>query len=102
MNTSTPTTITINITGTITIDTNTLQQLIAGTPIQAPTPQSPRPSFTPKLVYNAKEAAELLGVERKTIYRLIDRRLLRCVGAIRHKRITHAEIERFLKATTGY
>lgn len=47
------------------------------------------------------EAPELLGVSDKSVYRLIERGLLRSAGGMRHKQITPAEIERFLKATTG-
>ena len=54
-----------------------------------------------KLVFTVPEAAELLGVSEKSIYRLIERGLLRSAGGMRHKRITPAEIERYLKATTG-
>lgn len=90
MNTTTAT-ITINLTGTITLDTITLQQLGA------------IPSLIAKadLVYTVPEAAKILKVGPKSIYRLIERRHLRSTGALHHKRITHAEIERFLKTTTG-
>ncbi|MEI8045341.1 MAG: helix-turn-helix domain-containing protein, partial [Verrucomicrobiota bacterium] len=47
------------------------------------------------------EAPELLGVSDKSVYRQIERGLLRSAGGMRHKQITPAEIERFLKATTG-
>ena len=79
-----------------------LEQLIRLFQIQpaekSPTPPSPA---TTKLVYNVTETAEILGLSEKSIYRLIERRLLRSAGGLRHKRITHTEIERFLKMTTG-
>jgi len=66
MNTTTAT-LTINLAGTITIDVSTLQQLLAGTQIQAPAPapapQPPRPTVATKMVYSTNEAAELLGVD---------------------------------------
>jgi excisionase family DNA binding protein len=53
----------------------------------------------PKLAYSPEEAAQVLGVCRDTIYRLLKRGLLRSSSALRHKVIPHVEIERFLKAT---
>lgn len=103
MNTTTATII-INLTGTITLDTNTLQQLAAGlqtSSVQLPAATQPSPAAKADLVYTVPEAAKILKVGTKSIYRLIYRRHLRSTGAMRVKRITHAEIKRFLKATPG-
>jgi excisionase family DNA binding protein len=54
----------------------------------------------PRLAYNMRETAELLGVHYQTVYRLLKRGLLRSSGALRHKRIAKTEIERFLKETS--
>jgi excisionase family DNA binding protein len=51
---------------------------------------------TAALVYTASEAAALLKVDEKTIYRLVARGLLKANKAIRHLRITRASIEAFL------
>jgi excisionase family DNA binding protein len=51
------------------------------------------------MVYSPEEAAAVLGVCQETIYRLLKRGKLRACRDIRHKRIPHFEIERFLKAS---
>jgi len=45
-----------------------------------------------------RETADLLGVSYITVYRLIQRGLLRCSLALRHKVIPRKEIERFLNS----
>ena len=97
MNTTT-TTLTINLTGQLNLDNQKLEQVIRLFQNQ---PATTTPQQPTKLVYTVTEAAELLGVSDKSVYRLIERRLLRSTGGMRHKRITPAEIERYLKATTG-
>ena len=57
---------------------------------------SPTPS---RLAYSVSETAELLGVSRVSVYRLIERGLLRASGALRHRLIAQSEIERFLADT---
>ena len=47
-------------------------------------------------VYTAEEVAEILRVEYKTVLRLIERGVLKCLPAIRHKRIPEAELNRYL------
>jgi len=59
-----------------------------------------RPALDAKLVYSVLETAKLLGISPGSVYRLLVRGQLRSTGALRVKRITHAEIERYLKATT--
>lgn len=54
-----------------------------------------------RLALSVKETAEALGVCEKTVRRLIQRRLLRASTALRHWLIPKAEIERFLRETSG-
>lgn len=56
-------------------------------------------SQLPRLAYNVREAAEILGVSEKSVRRLIIRRLLRPSRALRHLLIPKKEIERFLEET---
>lgn len=51
----------------------------------------------PRLAYSMQETADLLGVSYITVHRLIRRGLLRSSKALRHKLISRAEIERFLR-----
>jgi excisionase family DNA binding protein len=44
-----------------------------------------------------KEVADMLRVTPKTVYRLLERRLLRSLKALRHHRIPREEFERFLR-----
>jgi len=88
MNTTTPPTITINITGQLTIDAQSLQQLLAGLQVQAPTiaapPRPPRFSaMEPKLVYTVPETAKILGISPGSVYRLLVRGQLRSSGGLR-------------------
>ena len=50
-------------------------------------------------VFTADEAAEILKVNKKTIYRLVDRNLLHATKALRHLRITKKSLDQFLAAT---
>jgi hypothetical protein len=52
----------------------------------------------PRLAFSLNETAEMLGLSYITVYRLDQRRKLKSSGAIRHKLIAKAEIERFLAA----
>ena len=53
-----------------------------------------------RMAFKLKEVAVLLGVSRNTVGRLIARGLLKASGALRHKVISRAEIERFLADET--
>ena len=103
MNT-TPITLTLNITGQLTIDPQNLEQLISGLQIQSPTSSGPAiptdPKSLPRLAYTTKETAEILGMSPGTIYKLIIRGLLKSSCATRNKIISRTEIERFLKETS--
>ena len=61
----------------------------------AGTPREP----LPRLAYTVEETAKILGISRKSVYRLLNRGLLRSSGSLRSKVIPKTEIERFLKAT---
>ena len=62
-------------------------------------PTTEEVSSLPRLAYNIREVAEILGVSPATIRRWIKTGLLKCSWASRHKLIPHSEIERFLKDT---
>ncbi len=54
----------------------------------------------PRLAYSVEEVAHMLNVSEKTVYRLVNRKLLKATKALRHLRITAASIESFLCTTT--
>lgn len=56
---------------------------------------NPIENLTPRLVITADEAAQALGVSKKTVYRLCSRGLLKKAYGIRHLRILRQSIEDF-------
>lgn len=52
-----------------------------------------------RLFYSVPEVCAMLHVERKTVYRLIDRELLKVSNAIRHKRICSRSLTKFVENT---
>jgi len=54
-----------------------------------------------RLFYSAAEVGAMFGVSTKTVYRLLDRGLLKSSSALRHKRISKASIDEFMAKTTG-
>jgi excisionase family DNA binding protein len=56
-------------------------------------------SLERRMTFGVRETAGLLGVSQKTVYRLVQRGLIRASRALRHIKIPKAEIERFLKAS---
>jgi hypothetical protein len=118
MNEESKNTLSIAFTGNITIERETLEQLIRAlqisnhSPVIATVePQKPFPAAgivqkqedngkVPRLAFTMKETAEILGVSYITVHRLIQRRLLRSSLASRKKIIAKTEIERFLKDTS--
>jgi excisionase family DNA binding protein len=52
----------------------------------------------PRLLYTVSEAAAMLSVSEKTIYRLINRGYLKAPSELRHKKITAASIKAFAEA----
>ncbi len=106
MNTEPNGTLSIAITGVLTIGRRELEQLLAGfsqgSPLASP-PISRVPQGDGTLArmgFTVKQTAELLGVGDATVYRLLKRGLLRSSSALRTKVIPKSEIERFLKETT--
>jgi excisionase family DNA binding protein len=55
----------------------------------------------PQLVFTAAEAAQILKTSTKTVYRLVQRDLLKTPKTLRHLRITRKSLEEFLATTTG-
>jgi excisionase family DNA binding protein len=53
------------------------------------------PTILPKLTYTVPEAAEMLSVSEKTVYRLLQRGHLKAVAAVRHKLIMVSSIKVF-------
>ena len=67
--------------------------------MQTPRPISPNPAIESRLAFSITETAQLLGLSRVSVYRLIERGLLKSNGALRHHLIARSEIERFLAET---
>jgi len=57
------------------------------------------PNGSGRLFYTVPEVCKMLQVERKTVYRLIARGLLKTSSAIRHKRICSRSLEQFINTT---
>jgi len=51
--------------------------------------------------YSVSEVSVRFNVSKKTIYRLLDRGLLKSSSALRHKRISRASVEKFVADTDG-
>jgi excisionase family DNA binding protein len=104
MNSTSEESVTITFSGQISVRRETLvallQEATAGKmfPVGAKlTEMTDKPL---RLAYSVSEVAEMLGVSYVTVYRLIQRGLLRCSSACRHKLIAKTEVERFLKETS--
>ncbi|MGO8930963.1 MAG: helix-turn-helix domain-containing protein [Limisphaerales bacterium] len=54
-----------------------------------------------RLFYSASEVGEMFSISTKSVYRLLDRGLLKSSNAWRHKRISRASIDEFIAKTTG-
>jgi len=50
-----------------------------------------------KLAYNAAETCQVLGISRKTLSRLMERKLIRSLSVIRTHLFSRAELDRFLE-----
>ena len=62
---------------------------------------SPTITVPRRLAYSLEETAFLLGLaDVGTVRSLIDRKLLKASRGLRHLRISHAEIERYLETTS--
>jgi len=55
------------------------------------------PVQLPRLFFNVSETAHMIGgISEKSVYRLIQRGLLKCSPALRHKMITAESIKAFI------
>lgn len=54
-------------------------------------------NINPKLAYSTREAARLLSIAEKTLYRLRERGLIRPMVATRHLLWAHKELQRFVE-----
>ena len=61
-----------------------------------PSQASPPPS---RIFLSVEEVAALFGTSRKTVYRLLDRGLLKSSSALRHKMILKASVDEFVAKT---
>jgi len=52
-----------------------------------------------RLFFSVGEVGGMFNVSTKTVYRLLDRGLLKSSSALRHKRISKASIEEFMTTT---
>lgn len=101
MNNESKDTLTIAITGVLTIGRAELEQQLARL-FQSSRPNLKLPLGDGKpapMGYTVRQTAELLGVGPATVYRLLKRELLRSSSALRTKVIPKVEIERFLNET---
>jgi hypothetical protein len=54
-----------------------------------------------RVFYSASEVGDMFSISTKSVYRLLDRGLLKSSSAIRHKRISKASIDEFIAKTTS-
>ena len=52
-----------------------------------------------RIFLSVEEVAQLFGLSKKTVYRLLDRGLLRSSNAVRHKMILKASVDEFVAKT---
>ena len=55
---------------------------------------------SPRLFYSVGEVSEMFGISNKSVYRLLDRGLLKSSNALRDKRISKTSIDEFVAKTT--
>ena len=54
-----------------------------------------------RIFLSVEEVAQLFGLSKKTVYRLLDRGLLRSSNAVRHKMISKASVDEFVAKTVN-
>jgi len=54
-----------------------------------------------RVFYTVAEVSEMFGISRKSVYRLLDRGLLKSSSALRHKMISRSSVEGFLSTTSN-
>jgi excisionase family DNA binding protein len=59
------------------------------------------PNGSTRILFSVGEVAEMFGISNKSVYRLLDRGLLKSSSALQHKRISKASIDAFIAKTTG-
>jgi len=52
-----------------------------------------------RIFLSVEEAAQLFGLSKKSVYRLLDRGLLKSSNAVRHKMIPKASVDEFVAKT---
>ena len=103
-------TVSIRFSGELVVDRADFEELLRtaaatpATPVVSPPAAlaSGTPEGLPRLAYTTRETAEILGVSYLTVYRLMQRGLLRGSSAVRTKLIPRREIERFLEKTVSH
>ncbi len=51
---------------------------------------------SPRLFYSVGEVGQMFGISTRSVYRLLDRGLLKSSNALRHRMISRASIEEFV------
>lgn len=74
--------------------------------LRAPRPETikmPLDTIDPskRIFLSVEEVAQLFGLSKKTVYRLLDRGLLRSSNAVRHKMILRASVDEFVAKTVN-
>jgi len=54
-----------------------------------------------RMFYSVGEVSELFGISRKSVYRLLDRGILKSSSALRHKMIPRSSVEGFLSTASN-
>jgi excisionase family DNA binding protein len=53
-----------------------------------------------RMFYSVSEVAAMFNISEKSVYRLLERGLLKSSSALRHKRISRESVEKFVDSTT--
>ncbi|NBR87810.1 MAG: DNA-binding protein [Verrucomicrobia bacterium] len=54
-----------------------------------------------RIFLSVEEVAQLFGLSKKTVYRLLDRGLLKSSNAVRHKMILRTSVDEFVAKTVN-
>ena len=57
-------------------------------------------SHLPQMVFTVEETAEILKISQKSVYRLVDRKMLHAIKALRHLRITKKSLDEFISTAS--
>ena len=58
-------------------------------------------SASERIFLSVEEVAERFGISKKSVYRLLDRGLLKASSALRHKMILKKSVDEFVKNTVN-